>query len=184
MNPSFENIYFLTNVLLDKVAEYFFTIQNFNTHIIKHTYFSLFYQIKNPISAIKFPISMSDDKDLTGYIVSGLSILYKDVSTLFVYPVFTLLFFAVLAIVIVLAGLTVKKYIQCEMLLSAKLLVLTILSSLALIDIYLIAFGKMDVLILFLKVQKDLFFILAACFVGLWAGRIYFKGSSSDEVVP
>lgn len=142
------------------------------------------YQIKETINAIYVYVSIAAESDLLTYIMSGLYIIYTNVSHLLVYPVFTLLFFAMLFIVLVLFIYAIKKYLQCEILLSAKILIIAILASFALLDVYLIAFGKTEILILYIKVQKDIFFILCACFIGLMIGRLLFKRSSTDEVMP
>lgn len=155
-----------------------------NTLLIKHTYFTPMYQIKEAINAIYICKYLEEESDLVTYIMSGLSIIYRNVSHLLIYPIFTLLFFIMLAVVVALLVYTVKKYLQCEVLLAAKIFIIAILSAFALLDIYLIAFGQTAVLILFIKLQKDMFFILCACFIGLLAGRLLFKGSSTDEVLP
>jgi hypothetical protein len=142
------------------------------------------YQIKEAINALCGFQYISEESDLLTYIMSGLSIIYSSISHLLIYPVFTLLFFALLVIIVVLFVYSIKKYLQCEILLAAKIFIVAILASFALLDVYLIAFGKTEVFILYIKIQKDIFFILCACFIGLMAGRLLFKGSSSDEVMP
>lgn len=127
----------------------------------------------------------AEENNLTNYIVSGLYLVYNNVSVLIRYPIFTLLFFVILAILVVVVVFAVKKYIQCELLLSLKLFILAILLCFVLGDIYLVAFGRAKVFILFLQIQKDIFFILLACLVGLVIGKLLYKGSSTgDEVLP
>lgn len=126
-----------------------------------------------------------EESDLADNIAAGLYLIYDNVSRLIVYPAFTLLFFAILVVIAALVIVAIRKYLQCELMLALKIFILAILLCFVLGDVYLIAFGKVKVFILFLRVQKDIFFILTACLIGVLAGKIFYKGSSGgNDILP
>lgn len=142
-------------------------------------------QFNSMLQAIWSVATRLDESDLTENIAAGLYLIYDNVSRLILYPVFTVLFFATLASIVILVVVAIKKYVQCELLLALKIFVIAILLCFVLADVYLVAFGKAKVFLLFLKVQKDIFFILMACLVGLVAGRIFFKGTEiGNDILP
>lgn len=127
---------------------------------------------------------MTTNNELIGNILTGLNVFYIKASQMLIYPMFTALFAIACAATLVFIILAIKNYLKYNLLLAIKLTTISIISFLITMDIYLVAFGKTALFILYIKFQKDLFFIIVACLVGLLCGRIISKGKDKNKVMP
>lgn len=127
---------------------------------------------------------MSEGKSLLSKVIAGLNIFYLKVSETLIYPIFTALFAFASVLTLTFLVLSIKSYLKYQFSLALKLAIASIISLLVAIDIYLIAFGKSALFILYLKFQKDLFFIVTSCFIGVVCGKILFKNRGNGGVIP
>ncbi len=121
---------------------------------------------------------------ITSSTMGAFAIAYSAISNLILYPIFSFLFliFAVISLIIIV--MLVKQYMAKNITSVTKHLLVLVFTLLLLIDTGLIAYEKKKVVLLFFNLQKDILFMIIACLVGFFAGKMYSKTSFEENVVP
>jgi hypothetical protein len=116
--------------------------------------------------------------------VSALALLYDAISDTLLYPIFSFLFFAMTAGLILLVALLAIKIRKDQSWAVRTLSFFLPLYLLIYIDLFLVMYEKNKVLFLFLEFEKDIALVVLAAGIGFFAGKSLSKSVFEEKDVP
>jgi hypothetical protein len=127
-----------------------------------------------------------EEKDPTLFenILELTSVLYDQVLQNIVYPFFIIVFLLFVIIAIVFLIFSFKKFLQYNFSSFIKYFTFSLVTIIIALNSLLVAFGKFSLYILYLKLQKDIFFIFISTLIGILVGKILFGLNSKKKILP
>ena len=112
------------------------------------------------------------------------SVLYDQVLQNIVYPFFIIVFFIFIIIAAIFLIFSIKKFLQYNFSSFIKYFTSSLVTIIIALNSLLVAFGKFSLYILYLKLQKDIFFIFISTLIGILVGKILFGLNSKKKILP
>ena len=124
------------------------------------------------------------DPSLFENILELTSVLYDEILQNIVYPFFIIIFFIFIIIAVIFLIFSFKKFLQYNFSSFIKYFTSSLVTIIVALNSLLVAFGKFSLYILYLKLQKDIFFIFISTLIGILVGKILFGLNSKKKILP